>query len=574
MNKARKAKKPGLTEAEKREQVRLALLKKKEYENEALKIVNRLIEEGVEEQWLIDSGKSLNESYWDDAVTERSITNMCGYPLCDDKITVKHKGKYKVSLKDNKVYDMEERNKFCTNFCFKASFFFRDQLDSSPLWLRESRDKTFLVLRKQSLNPGNVVVSGKGMVVDLWGTSGAEIKCDKNENESEDELDSDTENNKNHSETVESTVERLMESLVIKDSEEAKVESKSDLTHNNCDKDTVVRTDKSTDKMSHLKPEQSVDKDVKNVHFKEDSEKELPKKERIILPKKKRLVQQTATANPVEVVESAVRDWFSIDTYRCVVGDEHLRKTLLERNVSEETIVKTVGDPVLKQDMQAKYRALCRKIDLAEALENNAEEENDDFSNDKLPMPNYVDLQKEVETDMLKVSSYLKGKEVYEEDIGKKREIVVKENEGDDEDEPRLPLVDKYAEVALRRRIVVEKLNRSVPDVLDLLEFPLAKVRSNLKELVHSFYLTKDNVMFRPQEWSLISLVVVKLLSVTNEELKSAFKKPSSKKYLNMLLLSYQLDESFLEGLVLSLTGNIDGLLGKMANNTAAIFTA
>ena len=32
---------------------------------------------------------------------------------------------------------MEERKQFCSAVCFKASNFFKDQLETSPLWLRE-----------------------------------------------------------------------------------------------------------------------------------------------------------------------------------------------------------------------------------------------------------------------------------------------------------------------------------------------------------------------------------------------------------------------------------------------------
>jgi len=602
MNKAKKTKKPGLTEAEKREQVKLALLKKREYEDRALEIVHRLIDEGVDGQWLIQSGKSLNESYWDDAVTERSITLVCGYPLCDEKITIKHKGKYKVSLRDNKVYEMEERNKFCSNFCFKASYFFRDQLDSSPLWLREAEKKTFVLLEKESPIPEKilisekVVVSGEGIIVDFSGSPEIEVKCDINGNDAENLFGSDSENDELQTETVESTVESLMEAMIIKDfgetnkrkaeDEDEKSKPESDQNHSTVGAsmpqwDDIIMSDEKGDKKSEqdivdMKMEDLCleDKDIpkkeKVVLFKEE---DIPKKDKVMFPKKKRARVQTNTANPVDVVKAAIKDWFSIDTYRCVVGDEYLRNTLVEKGVSEENIVKTVGDPFLKQDMQAKYRALCRKIDLAEVMEDTIAEELDDISMVKQPMPNYEDLKKEVTTDLLKVSSYFKGKEMYNEDISKKKDIIDKEND-DDYDEPRLPLVDKFAEVALRRRIVLDKLDRSLPDVLDLLDFPLSKVRSKMKELVHSFYLTQDNVMFRPQEWSLISLLIVKLLSVNNEELKSAFKKPSSQKFLNMLLLSYQLPESFLEETVISLTGNIDVLLAKMANNTAAIFTA
>ena len=42
-----------------------------------------------------------------------------------------------IVCRDKKVYDTEERKKFCSGTCFKASNFLRNQLDKSPLWIRK-----------------------------------------------------------------------------------------------------------------------------------------------------------------------------------------------------------------------------------------------------------------------------------------------------------------------------------------------------------------------------------------------------------------------------------------------------
>ena len=49
----------------------------------------------------------------------------------------KVKGKFHISMRTNKVYNIEERKLFCSALCFKSSSFLRDQLETSPLWLRE-----------------------------------------------------------------------------------------------------------------------------------------------------------------------------------------------------------------------------------------------------------------------------------------------------------------------------------------------------------------------------------------------------------------------------------------------------
>ena len=65
-------------------------------------------------------------------------------------------------------------------------------------------------------------------------------------------------------------------------------------------------------------------------------------------------------------------------------------------------------------------------------------------------------LRKETVDDNLKLGAYLSGKTEFDES---KVEIVEKEN-GSDDLQPSVPLVDKHAQGALRRRIVHDQLNR------------------------------------------------------------------------------------------------------------------
>ena len=82
-----------------------------------------------------------------DAVEERSLVKLCGYPLCNKPHDAsKIKQKFHISTVTNKVYDVEERKQFCSAVCFKASNFFKDQLETSPLWLREKDTPVFAKL--------------------------------------------------------------------------------------------------------------------------------------------------------------------------------------------------------------------------------------------------------------------------------------------------------------------------------------------------------------------------------------------------------------------------------------------
>jgi RNA polymerase II-associated protein 2 len=80
-----------------------------------------------------------DQGYYDDIVTERSIVASCGYPRCAAHIQPSSRppAQYHISLTQKKVFDLTERRKFCSNFCFQASNFYRQQLETAPLWLRE-----------------------------------------------------------------------------------------------------------------------------------------------------------------------------------------------------------------------------------------------------------------------------------------------------------------------------------------------------------------------------------------------------------------------------------------------------
>ena len=117
----------GMSEEEKRAAIRAGLARKKECERRALGIVERMIETGVDREWLRTSvGNSpqgaeyksnfqyhlfqqcpmIHLSHYQDATEERAVSGLCGYPLCDASIDAAARDttqKYHISMKDNKV---------------------------------------------------------------------------------------------------------------------------------------------------------------------------------------------------------------------------------------------------------------------------------------------------------------------------------------------------------------------------------------------------------------------------------------------------------------------------------------
>ncbi|PPD89396.1 hypothetical protein GOBAR_DD13680 [Gossypium barbadense] len=66
-----------------------------------------------DEKQLISSGSLISQSGYEDFVTERSISNICSYPLCRNPLPSepRRRGRYRSSLKEHRVYDLQETNR-------------------------------------------------------------------------------------------------------------------------------------------------------------------------------------------------------------------------------------------------------------------------------------------------------------------------------------------------------------------------------------------------------------------------------------------------------------------------------
>ncbi|XP_022980004.1 putative RNA polymerase II subunit B1 CTD phosphatase RPAP2 homolog isoform X1 [Cucurbita maxima] len=82
------------------------------------------------ENQLFAAGSLMSRSDYEDVVTERSIANLCGYPLCQSNLPSDNtrKGRYRISLKEHKVYDLEETYKYCSSTCLINSRAFSGRL--------------------------------------------------------------------------------------------------------------------------------------------------------------------------------------------------------------------------------------------------------------------------------------------------------------------------------------------------------------------------------------------------------------------------------------------------------------
>ncbi|XP_008246291.1 PREDICTED: putative RNA polymerase II subunit B1 CTD phosphatase RPAP2 homolog [Prunus mume] len=89
--------------------------------------------EGIKTQdHLYLAGSIISRSDYNDVVTERTIANLCGYPLCSNALPSEcsrpRKGHYRISLKEHKVYDLHETYMYCSSRCVIESKAFAQSL--------------------------------------------------------------------------------------------------------------------------------------------------------------------------------------------------------------------------------------------------------------------------------------------------------------------------------------------------------------------------------------------------------------------------------------------------------------
>lgn len=115
----------------------MILEKQKKLKSFVATVVEELLERDITEAQLIEKANLLSKSCYGDTVTERSIIKICGYPICPNELPpINPKQKYHIDMKNRKIFDVTERKCFCSNLCYKASEFLKEQLADEPLWFR------------------------------------------------------------------------------------------------------------------------------------------------------------------------------------------------------------------------------------------------------------------------------------------------------------------------------------------------------------------------------------------------------------------------------------------------------
>jgi len=554
-----KKKKHKLTDEQKRDQIAAALKRKKECARKALEIVSRLTEETPSKEWLVESLNYINQDYYNDLTTERSIVKLCGYPICVNDLQRTSAAKFHISLRDKKVYDREERSKYCSGFCFKASSHLKSQLNTEPLWIREEVPITKISFLEENQNKKAVQISGKGDEVELVAIAKPPPDDDLNskqvvvlENMGEDgeirinDILSGDQIYSTSYKDEKSARKSILKKPGDENCDEQPTEPKHRVTISEPNKqkkpkekvsfnseytglsETVIEINKTN-------PEDLFEQELDNMSAGDmiKAMKQLKQLPQNIVVKSKSIdnAEQEIKKSKIiecenpasEVVIDTLLEWFSAEAVR-----------LVHRLPAKEAGLQQGDEEDKDSDGEEADNAEHQIQDLTVKL-NDIEVKNESkFHIDQL-------LIEETEIFANKFSAYMKGKEAYEDSS------KILEKEDDDGREPCLPLLDRHAQVQHRIIVVLDQLARFGTPIYQLLGLPIRLVQTELKTIIRSLKLTAENVSLKPLEWRIISIFIIYMLSEKSEELSRAIKSKTYVKNIEILLQEFGLDPQILE---------------------------
>ncbi|KAG5347500.1 RPAP2 phosphatase, partial [Acromyrmex charruanus] len=658
-----------------KEQMQLAITKKKQCDAKALAIVMQLLESHVDSDWLLQNLGFISKNHMEDVIEERAIVKLCGYVLCSNQLTVIIRQQYHISTRKNKVYDVSKRKNFCSSLCYGAANFLLEQMLESPLWLREKEDiPVFQILPVNSK-------STCGEEIDVAGINFSQNKDIDNNDDSRkatEHTDGSIKQTENDTSIVSSPEKEtmcnsyLLKNVAIK--KDGKLEETSVNTNNvqksfnyethsselyvnreskNCDSDEFTNcesnydnnniqqvdvnlenleieiagqsgnilhlhkhnrdTENKTnvdifynetlqpqlDEVSYsendisekLQPQtpQSVEISNKNDENEMKLEPQIDEVNNSLIDKKMKQLDKMYKSNTVISsastcdeyrkigetsrinkskkyrpkktdnagvqnniylkiaihVEQSVKEWITKNTLCLLMGEENERNQLLEKFTQYD-----------------KYQQLCKKLNKLQIEDE--KEEHDLKKNELKPLPHFSVLQEDGKKMELKVRAFYEGqmKIAPSEDSNE-------ESESKDNVEPILPLTDAYTPNALRHRIFLDNLNKILPDLMCALTTnanisSLAQCTYNnekyslIKILTSTFNLSAKNIIFKTAEWTLVGLVIIKMLSLIDTQLQLLLRSKQASMYTSMILTTFKLDSNYLDRLIMEITNNVD----------------
>ncbi|XP_044270462.1 RNA polymerase II subunit B1 CTD phosphatase Rpap2 [Tribolium madens] len=480
---------------------------KKECDAKAMQILQFAIEGKMRSDALFKCLPYINQSHYQDIVEERALSKLCGYPLCSKRIPDMPKKQFYISTKNNKVYDITDRKNYCSNFCYRASLHIKGQIDTSPLWLRKHEKIHYTLLNKSEKGlPGEVVDQGiTKPVMEPFFTSVSSFTQMSLDEAEELELNSQEEETSKQKKKPKKYQRNAMKTI-NENEEEEQIESE-------------VTQDSTTEKIDELK-ESVLNKENKNtVKIKENPSAQN---------------KQINNSDVESHIYKCIKEWLTLETLMFIHGEEKVKEKLDSQKLSHYFDSLKISQ--LQVEQQKRYFDICRKLHLRELAEEKFDKA---VVGDKTlkPIPDYQQLKEESRELDLKVKCFYSG-EIH---IQENKNFPTKKEETTNEEEEQpavLPLVDINSQNALRRKIFLNSLNKTVQTLFQTLRISPSLVLLDLQSLVRTFKLKADNIVFKPAVWTYVAIILLKILALRDENLRRLLDQEKSNNQLNVWLSS------------------------------------
>ncbi|XP_022085375.1 putative RNA polymerase II subunit B1 CTD phosphatase RPAP2 isoform X2 [Acanthaster planci] len=551
-------------------------------EKKAHEIVERLLDNPVTEDFLLCCAFSIYPQHYKDVVTERSIIKQCGYPLCQRSLDNVPKQKYHISCKTNKVYDITDRKCFCSQFCYKASKYFEAQLSDSPLWTREMEEPLDIKLLTQDMEADstasyliakdNVVLTERIHSQDV-GEVDSSDKDEPLKNEIvgllEDDLSNLTFADTRKRERLQELAEIGRNPTTPQSEQRRSVQCKDSDNYPKQEFGSLEVQDTTSPPEDNIhgccsgeiyeKSEAIEEQQIKNAQFNryksaEDSEQDYlasidgsnsdittgcvalginkpsPSPDQgdasgdVQAVKKKKAKRKMKESSPqvmdetslFQSVSRTVMEWTSNETREFLMGGSSRQCAPSQQAGVNLEMQNLTSDPVT---MTRDPSADPTEPSLPPAK----------------PLPGMDKLKEETKQYSLKVqefycSSYLDIKEKK-----KKAQNEEKQEEGVDRT-LRFPLVDSKSQMAIRRKILSDRLNRVFSEMLTPLGLSMRDMSSDLQALIRTFHLSSTNITFKPAGWTMLSVLLLQILSKRNAFVEDSITKDDCQRFLDSLL--------------------------------------
>ncbi|KAF2902607.1 hypothetical protein ILUMI_03585 [Ignelater luminosus] len=512
------------------------LQRKKQCEANAVKIVEFLIEGQLRPEVFLRCLKHINQEYYQDVVEERAISKLCGYAVCGKRIPDMPNKQYFISTKTNKVYDVTDRKNYCSNLCYKASIHIKQQIDTSPLWLRkyEENTKFDLLPSTDKGSPGEEIDQGIARIpktheftsvssfteVSLSEIGEMEVKSKKSSKHKETGI----------LETLSETDEVNEMSPELINSDEvcspSKIENKIDSSSHISEASTSLTSNHKSSKQTDVKSKTS--SKINNCKNSDSS------------------------MNILESIKKYVYEWITLETYIFLYGEEKIKEALNETQLQEYfKKLKETEDSITQQK---KYLEICQKLHLTQLAEDKMD--SNIIGMKMKPVPDYTKVKEESKVMDLKIRSFYTGVPYEIESDKSKREKEQKQTseENVEEGPPAvLPLVETSAQTAIRRKIYLNSLDKVMVNLTQHLGVAPQYVMKDVQSLVKTFKLQANNIVFKPAVWSLIALILIKMLSVRDSSLSKQLEVKQSQTFIKVMLQQFANGETFINELLESL---------------------